>query len=163
MCYVNKLIKFIFIIKVIKIFYILIIMENIIRTRCSFIDLLDKLEKLSVDFIDLSCFNNYIYMDPRNEFNYKISSTTNNNETYSFNYLKSTNESETIPNAIFTPEHYYDFEIDIKDKKFKKFDEYKPILLNDIKHTIINMQIEENRNKLTKDNSKSLFRKILGC
>ncbi len=136
-------------------------MENIIRTRCSFIDLLDKLEKISIDFIDLSCFNNYIYMDPRNEFNYKISSTVNNNESYSFYYLKSTNEFEIIPHAIFIPEYYYDFEIDIKDKKFKKFDEYKPILFNEIKHTIINMQLDE-KNK-SNNVSKSLFRKILGC
>ena len=153
-------------VNLLKLYYLLIIMENIIRIRCSFIDLLDKLEKLSVEFIDLSCFNGYIYMDPRNEFNYKISSTTNNNETYSFNYLKLTNEFEIIPNAVFTPNNYYDFEIDIKEKKFKKFDEYKPILFNEIKHTIINMQIEENRNKLKKDNisnSKSLFRKMLGC
>ncbi len=134
-------------------------MTNIIRIRCSFIDLLDKLEKISVDFIDLSCFNDYIYMDPRNEFNYKISSTKNENEIYSFYYLKSSNEFEIIPHAIFTPELYYDFEVDIKEKKFKKFDEYKPIPLNEIKHTIINMQIEEER----RNKEKSLFRKILGC
>ncbi len=128
-----------------------------VKTRCSFIDLLDKLEKISIDFVDLACFNDYIYMDPRNEFNYKISSVKNVNETYKFYYLKSGNIFEEIPNATFIQEYYYDFEIDTKEKKFKKFDEYKPILLDEIKHTIINMQIEE------KNKNKSLLRKLLGC
>ncbi len=139
-------------------------LTNTIKIRCSFIDLLDKLENISIDFVDLSEIKDYIYMDPRNEFNYKISSITNINETYKFYYLKSDNYFEIIPNAIFIPEYYYDFEVDIKEKKFKKFDEYKCISLDEIKHTIINMQIEEN--KLTNkkiSNSKSLFRKILGC
>lgn len=146
-------------------------MEDIIRLRCSFIELLDKLEKISIDFIDLTCFNDYIYMDPRNEYNYKISSVTNNIETYTFYYLKSNNNFEIIPNAIFIPDHYYDFEVDIKNKKFKKFDEYIQVTLNmlssikvlgnttEIKHTIINMQIDEDK----KNNDKSLFRKIFGC
>ena len=134
-------------------------MENIIKTRCSFIDLLDKLEKISIDFVDLTCFNDYTYMDPRNEFNYKISSLTNNKEIYKFYYLKSDNNFEEIPHAKFIPDNYYDFEINIKEKKLKKFDEYKTVSLNDIKHTIINMQIEETR--LNKN--KSLFKKIFGC
>ncbi len=133
-------------------------MEQIIRTRCSFIDILDKLEKISIEFVDLSCFNDFIYMDPRNEFNYKISSTTNERETYKFYYAKTNNIFEEIPHAIFIPDYYYDFEIDLKEKKFKKFDEFKTVSLNEIKHTIINMQIEE-KNKST----KSTFRKIFGC
>jgi hypothetical protein len=134
-------------------------MNNIIKLRCSFIDLLDRLEKISIDFVELSCFNDYIYMDPRNEYNYKILSVTNNNETYKFYYLKSDNVFSEIPNAIFIPEHHYDFEIDIKDKKIKKFDEFKIISFNEIKHTIINMQIEEQKKK----SNKSTFRKIFGC
>jgi hypothetical protein len=133
-------------------------MDNIIRTRCSFIDILDKLEKISIDFVDLSCFNDFIYMDPRNEFNYKISSTTNICETYKFYYAKTNNIFEEIPHAMFIPDYYYDFEIDLKEKKFKKFDEFKTISLSEIKHTIINMQIEE-KNK----SNKSTFRKIFGC
>ncbi len=133
-------------------------MEQIIRTRCSFIDILDKLEKISIEFVDLSCFNDFIYMDPRNEFNYKISSTTNERETYKFYYAKTNNIFEEIPHAIFIPDYYYDFEIDLKEKKFKKFDEFKTVSLNEIKHTIINMQIEE-KNK----SNKSTFRKIFGC
>jgi hypothetical protein len=139
-------------------------MEHIIKFRCSFIDLMEKLENISIDFVELSCFNDYIYMDPKNEYNYKISSIKNVKETYSFYYLKSDNIYEIIPHAIFIPENYYDFEIDIKDKKFKKFDEYKTVSFNEIKHTIINMQIEEDRKKLSKDTqNKSLFRKIFGC
>ncbi len=136
-------------------------MENIIRTRCSFIELLDKLEKISIDFVDLTGFNDYIYMDPRNEFNYKISSLINNNETYKFYYIKKYDVNtiyEEIPNAIFLNNSYYDFEIDIKELKFKKFDEYKIVSIDEVKHTIINMNINDGTPK-----QKSLLRKMLGC
>ena len=134
--------------------------------RCSFLDLLDKLERINIYFVELAAFKDYIYMDPKNEYNYKISEVINDNETYRFQYLcghsdysGNNNIYNDIPNAIFYPDHNYDFELDIENKKFKKFDEYKLISLNEIKHTIINMQIEEN--KLQKN--KSLFKKIFGC
>jgi hypothetical protein len=133
---------------------------NILKIRGTFMDLLDKLENISVDYINLNGFIDYIYMDPRNEYNYKISSVTNNNEVYTFYFIKTqNNEFEIIPNAIFYSNYYYDFEIDTNLKKFKKFDEYKLISIEDIKHTIINMEIEVKQ----KAKQSSIFRKLFNC
>jgi hypothetical protein len=129
-------------------------LDNICK-RCEFIDLLDYLEKINIDYVDINNFEGFIYMDPRNEYNYKIAKVINYNELYSFYYeISSDNKLELIPNAEFHPEVLYDFSIDLYNKKFKKFDEYKKI-----NHTIINIE----SNILSKSNNKSFIRKIFGC
>jgi hypothetical protein len=48
----------------------------------------------------------FIYIDPRNEFKYKISKVINNMETYTFQY----HDNNNIPHAIFQPNILYDIE-----------------------------------------------------
>ena len=122
-----------------------------IKLRCEFIDLLDHLEKISIELADLDLFENFIYFDTKNEDSYKISKVINNNETYLFQYK----EDHNIPNAEFHKDIHYDFEINLLNKTFKRIDEFKTVEL----HTIIN--IDNNINYNIK--KKSLVRKILGC
>ena len=130
------------------------IINNII-IRCEFIDLLEYLEKISIDYSDFNIFTDFIYIDSKNKNNYKISKVINNNETYRFQYLITNGSYINIPNAEFIPDIIYDFQIDLINKKFTKKDEFKNIALEN--HTIIN--IEDN----TLIKNKSLFRKLFGC
>jgi hypothetical protein len=130
------------------------IKNNSIMIRCEFIDLLEHLENISIDYADLKVFEDFIYYDIKNNDTYKISKVVNNNETYLFQFITTDNTYINIPNAIFMPDVQYDFEIDLINKKIRKMDEFKKIEL----HTIIN--IDNNINRIKK---KSLLRKILGC
>jgi hypothetical protein len=130
--------------------------NNIIHIRCEFIELLDHLENISIDYVDINKLNDFIFIDAKNNIDYKISKVINNNEIYKFQYTILVADSElfkNIPNAEFHPDIHYDFNIDLINKKFIKKDEFIKI---DI-HNNINNNIE-----LIKKN-KSLFRKILGC
>ena len=101
----------------------------------TFLDLLDELEKISIDFINLDGFINYIYITPRNDNKYMISNVINNNETYIFQYKNSNNELFNIPNAIFINNYNYDFIIDIENKTFTN--------TNQNEYTIIDIDIPE--------------------
>ena len=116
----------------------------------TFLDLLDELEKISIDFINLDGFFNYIYITPRNENKYMISNVINNNETYIFQYKNNNNELFNIPNAIFINNNNYDFIIDIKNKTFTN--------TNNNEYTIIDIDIPEI--KKNKNKKKYYF---LGC
>ncbi len=120
---------------------------NLVKVRSEFIDLLGYLEKINIDYVDINSFVGFIYMDPKNEYKYKISIVENNAETYSFKYLE-----EQIPNAIFFPNVLYDFDIDLVNKTFKKLDEYKII-----DHLILDIDID------IKQKNKSFIRKLFGC
>ena len=71
--------------------------------RCEFIDLLEHLENISIDYADLKVFEDFIYYDIKNNDTYKISKVVNNNETYLFQYITH-NTYINIPNAIFMPD-----------------------------------------------------------
>lgn len=107
-----------------------------------FIDLLDELEKISTEFIDLTGFTGYTFINPENDMDYVIKSVINQRETYIL---------ENIPNGIFSPEYVYDFEIDFKNKLFKKLNQYTVINISELE--IIN---DDNKNK-------SFFSKIFRC
>ena len=130
---------------------------NVINIRCEFIDLLEYLENISIDYADLNIFENFIYINNNNNDAYKISKIINNNETYSFQYIISNGSYINIPTAEFIPDIIYDFEIDLINKKFKKNDEFKTVNLEN--QIIINIEDDK---KIIKKN-KSIFRKILGC
>ena len=126
-----------------------------IHIRCEFIELLENLENISIDYVDINKLKDFIYMDTKNNIDYKISKVINNNEIYIFQYtiLVADNEVfKNIPNAEFHPDIHYDFNIDLINKKFSKNDEFIKI---DINNNINNIE-------LIKKN-KSLLRKILGC
>ena len=130
--------------------------NNNIHIRCEFIELLDHLESISIDYVDINKLNDFIFIDAKNNIDYKISKVINNNEIYKFQYTLLVADSEVfknIPNAEFHPDIHYDFHIDLISKKFIKKDEFIKIDIN----TNINNNIE-----LIKKN-KSLLRKILGC
>ncbi len=129
-------------------------LDNTFKFRCTFIELMDYLEKISIDYADLNIFTNFIYMDPKNEYNYKISKVINNKETYIFQFLGENKEHYNIPNAIFIPENLYDFELDLNLKKFKKFNEYK---IEEIINIINIINNDDNKK------NKSFIRKIFGC
>ncbi len=154
--------------------------------QSTFMDLLEELEKVSVDFVDLSELNNYIFMAYSNEYNYIIHNIINNNETYIFQYKKinrqNNNEEdkekgkekdkekdkennitfENIPNAIFRPDEIYDFEVNITQKKFKKLNQYTVINMAEVMHTI-NMQMQNNKNKNSNGKKKGILHKFFGC
>lgn len=150
--------------------------DKIINVRQgTFMDLLDALEKVSMDFVDLSGFNNYIFMTNPNEYNYIIHNTINNNETYTFQFKKinqpntdTSNQQnnitnitfENIPNATFKPEDIYDFEINITQKKFKKLNQYTVINISDI---INNQKKKDTDTDSDKAKKKSLLQKLFGC
>jgi hypothetical protein len=46
--------------------------EKIIKIQGGFIDLLNELEKISIDFVDMTGLYGYIFMTNNNEFNYII-------------------------------------------------------------------------------------------
>jgi hypothetical protein len=125
--------------------------SKIIRLRCEFIDLLDYLEKKDIEYVDINKFNEFIYIDPRNEFKYKISKVINNMETYTFQY----HDNNNIPHAIFQPNILYDIDIDLENKTFKKLDEYKPI---EPDHIIISMQED-----IKKSKPMNIIRRLFGC
>ena len=141
-------------------------LDKTVKFRCSFIELMDHLEKISIDYVNINIFNNFIYMDQRNEFNYKISNVINSKEVYKFQYFGENKENHDIPNAIFIPEYLYDFELDLDNKKFKKFCEFKIEeiieILNLINNNVINNNIINNNHE-NKQKNKSLIRKIFGC
>ena len=145
----------------------------------TFMDLLNELEKVSVDFVDLSGFNNYIFMTQPNEYNYIIHKITNNKETYIFQFKKINQQNveqqnveqqnveqqnnitfENIPNDVFKPEDIYDFEINITQKKFKKLNQYTVINISDI---INNEKKKESDSDSDKAKKKSLLQKLFGC
>ena len=138
----------------------------------TFMDLLNELEKVSIDFVDLSGFNNYIFMTQPNEYNYIIHNITNNKETYRFQFKKINLQNvdqqnnitnitfENIPNAVFKPEDIYDFEINITQKKFKKLNQYTVINISDI---INNQKKKESDSDSDKAKKKSLLQKLFGC
>lgn len=134
------------------------IINNNIIIRCEFIELLDHLEKINIDYVDINKLNNFIFIDIKKNMNYKISKVINNNETYSFQY-NFNNIDINIPNANFLPDIMYDFEIDLINKKFIKKDEFKNIILEN--HTIINIEDE----KIVKKKSIFTFARqlLLGC
>ncbi len=105
----------------------------------TFLDLLDELEKISIDFINLDGFFNYIYITPRNDNKYMISNVINNNENYIFQYKNSNNELFNIPNATFIDNNNYDFIIDIENKTFTN--------TNQNEYTIIDIDIPEIKKK----------------
>jgi hypothetical protein len=138
------------------------LMKNkIIKLRAEFIDLLGYLEKQDINYVDYNELVGFIYMDPKNEFRYKISKVTNNNETYTFQYIKSHSENNNIiqievdiPNAIFSPNILFDFDIDLENKTIKKLDEYNHIMIN----------IDDNSEKIiSKTSNKNIIRKLFGC
>jgi hypothetical protein len=114
-----------------------------------FIDLLDELEKISIDFIDLSGFTGYTFINPDNESDYVIKSVINQRETYIL---------ENIPNGIFSPEYVYDFEIDFNNKLFKKLNQYTVINISEFE--ICNDDDIKSKNK---NKNKSIFSKIFRC
>ncbi len=129
------------------------IINNNIIIRCEFIELLEHLEKINIDYVDINKLIDFIYIDFKNNINYKISKIINNNEHYKFQYtilIADNEEFKNIPNAEFHPDVHYEFKIDLIKKEFRKMDEY------------ININIDINNIELIKKN-KSLFRKILGC
>jgi hypothetical protein len=125
---------------------------DIIIMRCEYIELLEYLQNISIEFADLNIFEGFIYYDTNNEDTYKISKVINNNEIYSFQYK----EGHFIPNAEFHKDVHYDFEIDLLNKKFKRNDEFTNVEL----HTVINI---DNNFTIDRIKKKSLFRKIFGC
>jgi hypothetical protein len=130
--------------------------NNNIYIRCEFIELLDHLENISIEYVDMNKLNDFIFIDAKNNLDYKISKVINNNEIYKFQYTILVADSEVfknIPNAEFHPDIHYDFHIDLINKKFSKKDEFIKIDIN-----INNI----NNIELIKKN-KSLLRKILGC
>ncbi len=147
--------------------------------QVSFMDLLNELEKISVDFVDLSGLKNYIFMTYPNEYNYIIHNIINNQETYTFQYRKinrqkAQNEEnpqnditfENIPNAIFRPDEIYDFEVNITQKKFKKLNQYTIIDISDIVNNINNINNinkKESDTDSNKGKKKSLLHKLFGC
>jgi len=138
-------------------------MSNIIKVRADFIDLIGHLEKININYVDINELIGFIYIDPKNEFKYKISQVVNNKEVYTFQYIKSQNNQEIlyedIPNAIFNPNSLYDFDLDLENKTFKKIDEFKTV-----DHIIINMRaLVENIHIPENSKNKNIFRKILGC
>ncbi len=128
-------------------------LDKTLKFRCTFIELMDNLEKISIDYVDINIFTDFIYMDPKNEYNYKISNVINNKETYVFQYLGENKENHNIPNAVFIPENLYDFELDLNNKKFKKMFEYK------VEEIIEIINIINNNDK----KNKSFIRRLLGC
>jgi hypothetical protein len=126
----------------------------LINIRCEFIELLEHLEKINIDYVDINKFNDFLYVDTKNNINYKISKVINNNEIYKFQYtilIEDNEEFKNIPHAEFHPDIHYEFHLDLVNKEFKKTDEY------------INININcDNNIELIKKN-KSIFRKILGC
>ena len=130
--------------------------HKLIKLRAEFIDLLGYLEQQDFNYVDYNELVGFIYMDPKNEFRYKISKVTNNNETYTFQYIKlqsddNISQFEDIPHAIFNPNTLFDFDIDLENKTFKKLDEYN--------HIILNM----NEKVIPKSPNKNIIRKIFGC
>jgi hypothetical protein len=128
--------------------------KNNIKVRGAFIDLMEYLEKINIDYSDINQFVGFIYMEPKNEYRYKISEVVNEAEVYTFKYLKE-HTFEPIPNATFNPTTLYDFDIDFINKTFKKIDEYKII-----DHIMINIDKPE---LIYNKKNKSLIRKIFGC
>jgi hypothetical protein len=132
-------------------------MKNIktIKVRGEFIELMEYLEKINIDYADINMFIGFIYIDPKNEFRYKISQVNNNMEIYSFQYIINNNFHEIIPNAIFSPNILYDLDIDLENRTFKKLDSYKPIEPDHIVITI--------KEDIIKKKSINIIRRLLGC
>ena len=47
--------------------------KNIITVRSEFIDLIGHLEKINIDYVNINNLIGFVYMDPKNEHTYKIS------------------------------------------------------------------------------------------
>ena len=124
-----------------------------IKVRGAFIDLMEYLEKINIDYADINMFIGFIYIDPKNEFRYKISQVNNNMEIYSFQYIINNNSHEIIPNAIFSPNILYDLDIDLENRTFKKLDEYKMI-----DHIVINI-----KDDIINKKPMNIIRKLFGC
>ncbi len=122
--------------------------DKIIKIQGGFIDLLNELEKISIDFVDMTGLYGYIFMTNNNEFNYIIHNIENNSETYTFQYYQTDKSKHNIPNAIFKPEEIYDFEINITKKTFKKVNQY--VVIN-----FMDLMIEEN--KKTEEKKRKVF------
>jgi hypothetical protein len=140
--------------------------KNIITVRSEFIDLIGHLEKININYVNINNLIGFVYMDPKNEHTYKISRINNDNETYTFQYLKSNDDYEDIPHATFNPITLYDFDVDVDNKIFKKMDEFKTIdhIILNIKSIITNIQIPDYMAKKQSRNIiKRFFRKIFGC
>ena len=126
--------------------------NKIIKVRGAFIDLMEYLEKINIDYADINQFVGFIYMEPQNEYKYKISEVENKEEIYKFKYYTE-NKNENIPNAIFNPTTLYDFDIDFNNKTFKKLDEYKMI-----DHIVINI-----KDDIINKKPMNIIRKLFGC
>ena len=140
--------------------------KNIITVRSEFIDLIGHLEKINIDYVNINNLIGFVYMDPKNEHTYKISRINNDNETYTFQYLKSNDDYEDIPHATFSPITLYDFDVDVDNKTFKKMDEFKTIdhIILNIKSIITNIQIPDHMaKKQSKNIIKRFFRRFFGC
>jgi hypothetical protein len=123
-------------------------MDKIIKIQGTFLDVLDNLERIHIDFVELSGLYNYIFMTDNNEFNYIIHNINNEAETYTFQYYQTDKTLHNIPNAIFTPNDICDFEINITKKTFKKINQSVTI---DLRNAVIEkMEIVETRKKNTK-------------
>lgn len=103
---------------------------SIIKVQGSFIDLLNELEKINVEFIDLTGLYGYKFINLDHNIEYQITTIINNYETYTF---------VNIPNAIFRPDNVYDFEVNINDKKLKVLNKYSIITI---------LEIEEEKNSI---------------
>jgi len=125
--------------------------DKIFRIRGNFLDLLNELEKISIDFVELSGLYNYVFMTSNNEFNYIIHNIENDKETYTFQYYQKDKSKHDIPNAIFKPEEIYDFEINITKKTFHKVNHYTVVNLMDF---IID---ENKKQEEKKSNKRKLF------
>ncbi len=120
--------------------------DKIIKIQGGFIDLLNELEKVNIDFVSLDGLYGYIFMMNHNEFNYIIHNIENDRETYTFQYYQKDKSKHDIPNAVFKPEEIYDFEINLTKKTFKKVNQYMVI-------NFMDFIIEENK-KQTEINIK---------
>ena len=132
--------------------------DKIIKIQGSFLDLLNELEKISIDFVELPGLYDYVFMTNNNDFNYIIHHIDNNHEIYTFQYYQKDKSVHDIPNAVFRPEEMYDFEINLTKKTFHKVNQYTVVNFMDFL-----IDEEKKNDKKNEKNNEEKKKKNMFC